>query len=75
LPASSRKRSAFQIAMKHTFIAALDRLSGRNVLAFISNQHVGPPARQSATSATPGRPVLAATGRQREVHLEATSTG
>jgi uncharacterized protein YbcI len=35
-------RSAFQTAMQHKFIAAVERLSGRNVLAFISNHHVGP---------------------------------
>jgi uncharacterized protein YbcI len=35
-------RSAFQIAMRHKFIAAVEALSGRHVLAFISNQHVGP---------------------------------
>jgi uncharacterized protein YbcI len=35
-------RSAFQNAMQHKFIAAVERLSGRDVLAFISNQHVGP---------------------------------
>lgn len=35
-------RSAFQTAMQHRFIAAVERLSGRDVLAFISNQHVGP---------------------------------
>jgi uncharacterized protein YbcI len=35
-------RSAFQTAMQHKFIAAVERLSGRKVLAFISNQHVGP---------------------------------
>jgi uncharacterized protein YbcI len=35
-------RSAFQIAMQHRFIGAVERLSGRDVLAFISNQHVGP---------------------------------
>ncbi len=35
-------RSAFQNAMQHKFIAAVERLSGREVLAFISNQHVGP---------------------------------
>ena len=27
--------------MKHKFIAAVERLSGRDVLAFISNHHVG----------------------------------
>lgn len=35
-------RSAFQQAMQHKFIAAVERLSGRDVLAFISNHHVGP---------------------------------
>jgi uncharacterized protein YbcI len=35
-------RSAFQNAMQHRFIAAVERLSGRDVLAFISNHHVGP---------------------------------
>jgi uncharacterized protein YbcI len=35
-------RSAFQTAMQHKFIAAVERLSGRDVLAFISGHHVGP---------------------------------
>ena len=35
-------RSAFQVAMRHKFIEAVERLSGRDVLAFISNHHVGP---------------------------------
>jgi uncharacterized protein YbcI len=35
-------RSAFQTAMQHKFIAAVERVSGRDVLAFISNHHVGP---------------------------------
>ena len=35
-------RSAFQAAMQHRFIAAVEELSGRDVLAFISNHHVGP---------------------------------
>src|SRR4029079_3746452 len=35
-------RSAFQSAMQHRFIAVVERLSGRGVLAFISNHHVGP---------------------------------
>ena len=35
-------RSAFQNAMQHKFVAAVENLSGRKVLAFISNQHVGP---------------------------------
>lgn len=35
-------RSVFQDAMQHKFIEAVERLSGRSVLAFISNHHVGP---------------------------------
>ena len=35
-------RSAFQNAMQQKFIAAVESLSGRRVLAFISNHHVGP---------------------------------
>lgn len=35
-------RSDFQVAMQHKLIDAVERLSGRQVLAFISNSHVGP---------------------------------
>jgi uncharacterized protein YbcI len=35
-------RSAFQTAMQDKFISVVESLSGRSVLAFISNQHVGP---------------------------------
>lgn len=35
-------RSAFQTAMQQRFIVEVERLSGRRVLAFISNHHVGP---------------------------------
>jgi len=35
-------RSAFQEAMQQRFIEEIERLSGRDVLAFISNSHVGP---------------------------------
>ena len=35
-------RSAFQHAMQQKFISAVESLSGRRVLAFISNHHVGP---------------------------------
>jgi hypothetical protein len=35
-------RSPFQEAMQHKFIAAVERLSGRRVQAFISNSRVGP---------------------------------
>jgi uncharacterized protein YbcI len=35
-------RSAFQNAMQDKFIDTVERLSGRGVLAFVSNHHVGP---------------------------------
>jgi uncharacterized protein YbcI len=35
-------RSAFQNAMQHKFIATIERLSGREVLTFMSNHHIGP---------------------------------
>jgi uncharacterized protein YbcI len=35
-------RSAFQKAMEHRLIAAVEQLSGREVLTFMSNQHIGP---------------------------------
>jgi uncharacterized protein YbcI len=35
-------RSVFQDAMQGRFIDEVERLSGRGVLAFISNHHVGP---------------------------------
>lgn len=41
-PVVQETRSAFQTAMRHKFIADVERLSGREVLAFISNHHVGP---------------------------------
>ena len=37
-----KTRSEFQNAMQHKFIAEVERLTGREVLAFISNHHVGP---------------------------------
>jgi uncharacterized protein YbcI len=41
-PIVQETRSAFQNAMQQKFISAIERLSGRKVLAFISNHHVGP---------------------------------
>ncbi len=41
-PIVQETRSAFQNAMQRKFIDAVERLSGRDVLAFISNHHVGP---------------------------------
>ena len=35
-------RSAFQDSMQKKFIDEVERLSGRDVLAFISNHHIGP---------------------------------
>lgn len=35
-------RSAFQQAMQHRFVEAVERLSGRQVETFISDSHVGP---------------------------------
>jgi uncharacterized protein YbcI len=35
-------RSIFQTALERRFIAAVERLSGREVLHFISDHHVGP---------------------------------
>ena len=35
-------RSEFQNAMQDRFISEVERLSGREVLSFISNTHVGP---------------------------------
>jgi uncharacterized protein YbcI len=35
-------RSAFQITMEPRFVEAVERLSGRRVVQFISSHHVGP---------------------------------
>jgi uncharacterized protein YbcI len=35
-------RSAFQTAMQPRFVDAVERLSGREVLTFVSDHHVGP---------------------------------
>ncbi len=41
-PIVQETRSVFQVAMQSKLIAAVERLSGRRVLEFMSNQHVGP---------------------------------
>jgi uncharacterized protein YbcI len=41
-PLVQETRSAFQEAMQQRFITTIEELSGRKVLAFISNSHVGP---------------------------------
>ena len=35
-------RKEFQVAMRHKFVAVIERLSGRPVMAHVSNYHVGP---------------------------------
>ena len=35
-------RGHFQTAIRHKFVDVVERLSGREVVAFISNHHVGP---------------------------------
>jgi uncharacterized protein YbcI len=41
-PTVRENRSAFQVAMEHRFVEAVERLSGRHVEQFVSNHHVGP---------------------------------
>ena len=41
-PIVRENRSAFQAAMEHRFVEAIERLSGRRVVHFISSHHVGP---------------------------------
>jgi uncharacterized protein YbcI len=62
-------RSAFQIAMQQRLIDAVERLSGRNVLTFISNHHVGPDMEvelfmlePSADADRPAAPITAVIG-------------
>ena len=47
-------RNEFQNAMQAKFIEAVERLTGRNVLAFISNHHVGPDIEIELFLLTPG---------------------
>jgi uncharacterized protein YbcI len=41
-PIVQETRSMFQRAMQQKFISTVETLTGRSVLAFISNHHVGP---------------------------------
>src|SRR3954462_3919024 len=41
-PIVRENRSAFQAAMEPRFVEAVERLSGRRVVHFISSHHVGP---------------------------------
>ena len=49
-------RNAFQNAMQDKFINAVESLSGRKVLAFISNHHVGPDIEIELFFLTPAEP-------------------
>ena len=49
-------RSAFQTAMERRFIDHVERISGREVLAFISNHHVGPDIEVEVFMLTPAAP-------------------
>jgi uncharacterized protein YbcI len=49
-------RNAFQEAMQNKFINAIEDLSGRRVLAFISNHHVGPDIEIELFFLTPREP-------------------
>jgi uncharacterized protein YbcI len=48
-------RNAFQDAMQGRFIGTVEELSGRRVLAFISNHHVGPDVEIELFFLTPRR--------------------
>ena len=41
-PIVHETRSAFQNAMEYKFVDAIERLSGRKVMTFMSDHHVGP---------------------------------
>jgi len=49
-------RSAFQTAMQRRFIDQVERITGREVLAFISNHHVGPDIEVEVFMLTPPVP-------------------
>jgi uncharacterized protein YbcI len=49
-------RSAFQTAMERRFIDQVERITGRGVLAFISNHHVGPDIEVEVFMLTPPLP-------------------
>lgn len=48
-------RNAFQDAMQDKFIKAVEHLSGRHVIAFFSNHHVGPDIEIELFILTPDR--------------------
>jgi uncharacterized protein YbcI len=55
-------RSAFQEAMQDRLITAVERLSGRQVLTFVSDHHVGPDIEIELFILAPPETLKAATG-------------
>jgi uncharacterized protein YbcI len=51
-------RSEFQTAIRHKFVAAVEELCGRDVVAFISGNHVGPDLEVEVFVLAPGSVVL-----------------
>jgi uncharacterized protein YbcI len=49
-------RRTFENAMQHKLVAAIERLSGRKVLTFMSNHHVGPDLEIKLFMLEPGVP-------------------
>jgi len=49
-------RSAFQTAMQRRFIDQVESITGREVMAFISNHHVGPDIEVEVFMLTPPQP-------------------
>jgi uncharacterized protein YbcI len=52
-PVVHETRSAFQNAMEYKLVAAVERLSGRKVLTFMSDHHVGPDIEIKISMLTP----------------------
>jgi uncharacterized protein YbcI len=52
-------RSAFQTAMERRFIDRVESITGREVLAFISNHHIGPDIEVEVFMLTPPLPKAA----------------
>ena len=49
-------RSTFQVAMQRRFIDQVENITGRGVLAFISNHHIGPDIEVEVFMLTPPTP-------------------
>jgi len=61
-PIVHETRSAFQNALQHRFVAAIERLSGRKVLTFMSDHHVGPDIEIELFMLTPTNTFAASVG-------------